>query len=146
LMSLLKIAVHVVLPGITNHAYVPADTGLPSIFTSRLNVTLVAALAPARHSLSYGTRLPKIFRPFTPGDEYSTVMSVRPTVWVTFAFGLKRGRSTVCADASEARIALQASARERMAVFMCMVLLDKLQAMVHQCASVSGGGTCRPRS
>ncbi len=64
---LFRMTVQAPLVGIRKKAYVPAGTGLPANVTSRLKVTFVAWLAPARHSLSYGTTLPQILRPFTPG-------------------------------------------------------------------------------
>src|SRR2546425_11066948 len=85
--------------------------------TSLLSVTLVAALAPVRHTWPQGTRLPQILRFFTPGLLYSTVISVRPATWLTLALGLGRGRSSCCAEAeAAARAAAQArpaATRER---------------------------------
>ena len=43
--------------------------GTTAIVTSRVTVSFVAALAPARHSFPQGSSPPKMVRPFTPGDE-----------------------------------------------------------------------------
>ena len=55
------------LPGIVWREYVPFGSGLPSIVTSSLNAIVVASFAPVRQTLSYGTRPPHTWRPFTPG-------------------------------------------------------------------------------
>src|SRR6516164_698407 len=68
-------------------------------------VSFVHSLAPARQTLSKGTTSPQIFRPFTPGLEKATVISVRPTVWVTDPLGLGRGRSSFVADCASATLA-----------------------------------------
>src|SRR6516164_11663216 len=68
-------------------------------------VSFVHSLAPARQTLSKGTTSPQIFRPFTPGLEKATVMSVSPTVWVTDPLGLGRGRSSFVADCASAALA-----------------------------------------
>src|SRR3990172_2533818 len=76
---------------------------LPTV-TSLLKVTLVARFAPARQTSPKGTTAPQIARPRTAGLEYSMVMSVSPTVWVTFALGLRRGSSSCWANAGKATV------------------------------------------
>src|SRR5215813_8049718 len=78
-------------------------------------VSFVHSLAPARQTLSKGTTSPQItFRPFTPGAEKATVISVVPTVWVTDPFGLGRGRSSFdVVWASAAPPTVRASSRRR---------------------------------
>ena len=74
--------------GTVYNPYEPAFSVWPSIETSELKVTLVLELAPVLHVLPKGTRSPKIALPFTPGLEYSTDISVRPTRCSTVAYGL----------------------------------------------------------
>src|SRR5713226_6144592 len=54
-----------------------------------------------RQTSPYGTSAPQIFRPFTAGLLYSTVISVRPTVCDTLPSGLGRGNCS-CALAGPA--------------------------------------------
>src|SRR5262249_25955827 len=86
-----------------------ACPALPATVASLLHVILVAALAPVRQSLSYGSRPPQILRPRTAGLEYSTEISVIPTTWLTFPRGLGRGSSS-CASAGLAASIGSASA------------------------------------
>src|SRR5689334_20580945 len=77
-------------------------------------VNFVHSLAPARQTLSKGTTSPQIFRPFTPGLEKATVISVVPTVWVTDPCGLGRGRSSfggVWASAAPATVRVSRTRR-----------------------------------
>ncbi len=59
--------------------------------TGDVNAITVFTLAPARHTESYGTSPPQIFRPSTPGRSYVIEMSVRPIVCVTDARWLPNG-------------------------------------------------------
>src|SRR5262245_14557565 len=102
---LLRITVQLALPGIVSSVYVPAGTVLSPKVKSLLAVSLVDALAPVRHSSPSGSSPPKIFRPFTPGLEYSIEKSVSPTRWSTLALGLGAGVSGACAKAPVARSA-----------------------------------------
>src|SRR5688500_17906422 len=99
--SVLRCTVHCALPGTMNTAYEPAFTAAPPNVKSLLAVSFVAWFAPARQTLSYGTRSPQIFRFFTAGLEYSSAKSVTPTRCSSFARWLSWGRSTNWAAATE---------------------------------------------
>ena len=55
--------------GMTKNAYEPAGTSVAPMVTSRPNVILVVAFAPARHTSPHGSSAPQIARPRTAGLE-----------------------------------------------------------------------------
>src|SRR5205823_12051751 len=60
---------------------------------------VVFSFAPARQTLPYGTRPPQIFRPFTSGRWYLTVISVSAMRCFTSAAWLTSGRfKSFCAE------------------------------------------------
>src|SRR4030095_3367334 len=85
------ITVHSVSPGIESKPYLPAGTFLPPIITSSPKVIVVALLAPVLQTFPYGTRSPKILRPFTPGREYEISMLDKAKFCLMFAVGLGCG-------------------------------------------------------
>ncbi len=54
-------------PGTVKIEYVPAGTSFPPTFRSPVVVRVVAAFAPVRHSVSYGTTSPHTARSRAPG-------------------------------------------------------------------------------
>src|SRR3954471_14040404 len=72
------IRVHSLALGMLSRPYLPAGIFVPPMVTSSPNVSVVAPLAPVRHTLPKGTISPIILRPFLPGREYDSSMDDRP--------------------------------------------------------------------
>src|SRR4029077_5149847 len=118
------IMVHVSFPGIVKRAYFPAFTFVPPMITLVLKSIVVASLAPVRQTESYGTRLPHIVRPLTPGLWYSIFTLVSPKTWLTLAAGLAAGRVGFCANALIAIIVVQNNV---LSVFIeCIIVFEGL--------------------
>ncbi len=75
--------------GMSHSEYSPARSGLPSIKTSRLNLTRVAESAPGCQTLSHGTSAPNNARPRATGRPYAIEISVKATICVTLPLWLK---------------------------------------------------------